>query len=44
MLVDIFYHIDEFCKIFEKELDKKSLTGSKNVRNRDGKLSLSEKS
>lgn len=42
MLVEIFYHIDEFCKIFEKELDKKSLTENGNLRDRKGQLSLSE--
>ena len=25
MLVTIFYHIDEFCKVFEKQLGNRSL-------------------
>ena len=42
MLVELFYHIDEFCKIFSKNISKKSLTGDNKTRNREGKLSLSE--
>jgi len=41
LLLNIFYHIDEFCKLFEKELVKNTLAG-KNKRRRKGKLALSE--
>lgn len=42
MLVTIFYHIDEFCKIFEKELGKKSLICAEKLRDRGQSLTLSE--
>ena len=42
MLVEIFYHIDEFCITFEKEINKKSLTEKEQIRDRPYRLSLSE--
>lgn len=42
MLVDLFYHIDEFCKQFEKTMNKRALTGRDNARHRPCRLSLSE--
>lgn len=43
MLVEIFYHIDEFCKIFSETLQKNSLPGKVTQRRRSKQsLSLSE--
>jgi len=39
MLVNIFYHIDEFCKIFEKEMQNQMIGKARNDKN---SLSLSE--
>lgn len=41
-LVTIFYHTDEFCKLFEKEMGNNTLTNGKNIRNRKCSLKLSE--
>lgn len=41
-LTSIFYHVDEFCKLFEKELKHRFLSNGKNMRDRDISLSLSE--
>ncbi len=40
LLTEIYYHTDEFCKQFEKDIQKKLLQNRK--RNRRGALSLSE--
>jgi len=40
-LTTIFYEVDEFCKYFEKEFDKKLLLGNKK-RARKGKMLPSE--
>lgn len=43
MLVEIFYHIDEFCKAFESAIKDKSISnGEKVYRERKQSLSLSE--
>lgn len=42
MLVDIFYHVDEFCKVFETILKSHSIKSTKKRRNRKRRLSLSE--
>jgi hypothetical protein len=42
MITEIFYHADEFCKSFEKEIGKKLLSCGKNKRKRETALSLSE--
>jgi len=41
-LTTIFYHVDEFCKLFEKEFAIKVLSSGKNIRNRKSSLNLSE--
>lgn len=41
MITEVFYYIDEFCKVFEKETDKK-LLGKQRKRRRKSNLSLSE--
>lgn len=42
MLVAIFCEIDDFCKEFEKNFEKRLLTSGKNLRTKAFKLSLSE--
>ena len=42
MITEIFYHTDNFCKIFESETEKNFLTDGKNKRKRSYNLSLSE--
>lgn len=41
-LTTIFYEVDEFCKQFEKQTEKKFLSNGKNKRNRPFQLTLSE--
>jgi len=41
-LTTIFYHIDEFCKLFEKEFQMRVLSNGKNIRKRRSSLILSE--
>ena len=41
-LTTIFYHTDEFCKLFEKEFNTKILSKGNNKRNRACLLTLSE--
>jgi hypothetical protein len=41
-LTTIFYHTDEFCKLFEKKLKGRALTNGKNIRARKISLKLSE--
>ena len=41
-LTTIFYHTDEFCKLFEKEFATRVLSSGKNIRNRQSSLKLSE--
>ncbi len=41
MLTNIFYQIDDFCKLFEKEIKIKLLPSSK-IRNRSSNLTISE--
>jgi len=41
-LTEIFYEIDEFCKQFEKQIERRLLSDGKNKRNRAFQLSLSE--
>lgn len=41
-LTTIFYHVDEFCKLFEKEVAIKVLSSGKSIRNRKSSLKLSE--
>lgn len=41
-IVEIFYQIDEFCKTFEKTINRNLLTDGSGKRNRSFKLSLSE--
>jgi len=40
-ITEIFVSIDDFCKIFEPELNKK-LIGKSKIRNKPCKLSMSE--
>ncbi len=42
MLVTIFYHIDEFCKVFEKQLGNRSLACTEKMSARGQSLTLSE--
>ena len=42
MITEIFYHTDNFCKVFESKIEKNILTDGKNKRRRSHKLSLSE--
>lgn len=42
MLVEIFYHIDEFCKLLKKEAAMSKLIGERKQRDRESTLSLSE--
>lgn len=42
MLVEIFYHIDEFCKAFEQTLKSHSISNNKKIIKRVCSLSLSE--
>lgn len=42
MLVKIFYHIDNFCKDFQKQFRKNLLSDGSGLRNRSSQLSLSE--
>jgi len=41
-LTTIFYHVDEFCKLFEKEFSLRTLSNGKNIRKRKCSLKLSE--
>lgn len=41
MLVTIFYYVDEFCKIYEKEITQKALADSTNY-HRNSRLTLSD--
>jgi hypothetical protein len=41
-LTTIFYHVDEFCKLFEKEFKKRVLSDGKGLRNRGTTLEASE--
>lgn len=41
-LTTIFYHTDEFCKLFEKEFSIRVLSEGKNIRKRSSSLLLSE--
>lgn len=41
-LTTIFYHTDEFCKLFEKEFQKRVLSNGKGIRERTTLLSASE--
>jgi hypothetical protein len=41
-LTEIFYEIDEFCKQFEKQAEKRFLSDGQNKRNRSFQLTLSE--
>lgn len=41
-LTTIFYHTDEFCKLFEKEFTKRILSDGKGIRERATTLSASE--
>lgn len=41
-LVTIFYHVDEFCKFFEKTIEKRLLSDGTGKRNREINLMLSE--
>ncbi len=40
-IIEIYVSIDDFCQIFEPELNKK-LIGKAKIRNKPSKLSLSE--
>ena len=42
-LTTIFYHTDEFCKLFEKEINVRILTSGHNKRNKRICLELGEK-
>jgi hypothetical protein len=41
-LTTIFYHVDEFCKLFEKEFGARALSNGYGIRNRKSALQLSE--
>src|SRR5271156_2039721 len=41
-LTTIFYHVDEFCKLFEKEFAIRVLASGKSMRKRKSSLKLSE--
>jgi len=41
-LTTIFYYVDEFCKLFEKEFPIRVLSNGRNIRNRKSSLKLSE--
>lgn len=42
MITELFYHVDNFCKEFEREVGKNILTDGENKRNRECRLSMSE--